>query len=85
MSKDDFKTKMEESINEWGKELAGLMSRSDSVPDHKKEGHQQEVEALEKKIEDAKVKVTEVDNSPDSQWENLKEGFSKAWDSLVKK
>ena len=83
MSKEDFKSKMEKGINEWGKELAGLMSRSDSIPDHKKQGHQQEVEALDRKIEEAKIKAIELDESPDNQWETLKEGFKKAWDALV--
>ncbi len=83
MSKEDFKSKMEKGINEWGKELAALMSRSDSIPDHKKQGHQQEVEALDRKIEEAKIKAIELDESPDNQWETLKEGFKKAWDALV--
>lgn len=83
MSKEDLKTKMEKSINEWGKELAGLMSRSDSIPEHKKQEYKEEVETLEGKIEDAKVKATELEKSPDNQWENLKEGFNKAWDSVV--
>ena len=83
MSKDDLKTKMEESINEWRKELVGLMSRSDSIPEHKKQGHLEEIKTLERKIEEAKVKATELNNSPDNQWESLKEGFNNAWDSLV--
>ncbi|MFW5663425.1 MAG: hypothetical protein ACOCYD_00145 [bacterium] len=83
MRKEDLKTRMEKSINQWGKELVELESRTDSVPEDKKQKHQEEMEALERKIEEAKIKATELNESPDNQWENLKEGFNKAWKSLI--
>ena len=80
--KEHYQQKLQAQLDLWKAEAEALKAKAaDATADAKIEMHKQ-VDALELKLEEGKLKLAEFADSGHEAWESLKDGAESVWISI---
>jgi len=79
--KEAYVRELQTQLDEFTAEIDRLKARADKAEEP---WHQQQVEMLQEKHRQAKVKFGELRDAGDDAWEDMKEGVVSAWDAVGK-
>lgn len=74
-----YEEKLDAQLEEWNAQIALFKARADKAKAEAKIEYYKTIEALQRKQNDAKVKLRELKTAGDEAWEDLKVGAEKAW------
>ena len=80
--KEAYEKKLSAKIDQWGAELDRLQAEADEADADAQLEYHKHLEELRSMQDDAKKKLSELQNAGDDAWEDLKAGIEHAWDSL---
>ena len=84
MSKrEEYVTKLKEKLDDWNEDIDKLEAKAEHVKDDVKDKYNEEVEAVRKQRDVIKEKATELIESSEDAWEELKTGVEAAWHQLT--
>jgi chromosome segregation ATPase len=78
----EYIEKLKEKLDEWDADIDELEETAQHAKADLKFEYQDQLAALRRKSDDAKLKLAELRDSSEGAWEDLKEGADEAWDSL---
>ena len=82
--KDKYIEKQEAEIDKWNDEIEDLNARitaADADNEAKLE-HKANIDALRQKRDEARSKLTEIEDADDDRWEGLKDGLENIWTNI---
>lgn len=74
--------KVEAKIDEWKAEARALRARAEGAGADAQLSAMRELEKVERQVEDAERRATELREASDDAWASIKEGFDEAWSAL---
>ncbi len=74
-----YQEKLDAQLKEWNAQISLLKARAEKTRAETKIEYYKIIEALQKKVDDARPKLKELKNASDEAWEELKSGAEKAW------
>ena len=84
MSKrDEYVAKLKVKLDDWNKDIDKLEAKAEHVKDDVKDKYQEEIEVVRQQRDSVKEKATELINSSEEAWEELKTGVEAAWHKLT--
>ncbi len=82
--KEEYQKKLQEELDEWGREIDKLKVLADKAKAGLKTEYQKEVLDLKAKRQAAQGKLDELKKESGEAWVDLKGGIEIAWDALGK-
>ncbi|MCI0653690.1 MAG: hypothetical protein L0Y39_04350 [Methylococcaceae bacterium] len=80
--KEMYQQKLEAQLDEWKADIAKLKAKASGAKADAQIAMNKHIEALERRLEDAQVKLSELVNASDNAWNSVKTGVESAWNSL---
>lgn len=80
--KELYQQKKQAQLDEWKAEVDKLKAKASGASADAQLELNEEIEALEGKIEEGKTKLAEVADAGEDAWESIKDGAESAWDSM---
>ena len=83
-AKDKYVEKQKAEIDKWNDDIEDLNARitaADADNESKLE-HKAHVDALRQKRDEARAKLTEIEEAVDDRWEGLKDGLENIWTNI---
>jgi len=80
--KELYQQKMQAQLDAWKAEVDKLKARASGLSADARLEMGKHIETLDSKIEEAKVKLSELAQAGEEAWPPLKEGMESAWDTL---
>lgn len=80
--KELYQQKKQAQLDEWKAEVDKLKAKASGASADAQLELNEEIEALEGKIEEGKTKLAEVADASEDAWESIKDGAESAWDSM---
>jgi uncharacterized coiled-coil DUF342 family protein len=77
-NKDAYVQKLHAKIDEWNADIDKLRAKADQVEANSKIEYQKQVKALKSKRDEIKTKISELSDSGEEAWEDLKAGVDLA-------
>lgn len=77
-----YQQKKEAQLNEWKADIDKLKARTSMASADAQIEMNQQIHALENKIDEGKVKLSDLIKATDDMYESMKAGVESAWDSL---
>ncbi len=74
-----YQERLDAQFKEWNAQISLLKARADKTRAEAKGEYYKIIEALQKKVDDARPKLQELKTASDEAWEDLKSGAEKAW------
>jgi len=74
--------KMAAKLKEWDKEIQKLEMKADNAKANVKADYQEQIQALQNKIKEARNKLDEFKESGEDAWDVLKDGLEQSWKTL---
>jgi chromosome segregation ATPase len=81
-SRELYQQKKEAQLNEWKADIDKLKAKTAMASANAQIEMNKEIDLLEKKIDEGKIKLSDLIKSADDIYESLVEGVESAWDSL---
>ena len=81
-TKEDYKQKVEAELELAHAQLAQLKARAKVSSADAAIEFSKEIDGLEKSVNDTKVKLKELSDADDSNWEQFKDGVDHVWNGL---
>jgi len=75
-----YEKKIDAQLEEWSTQIALHKARADKAKAEVKIEYYKTIETLQRRQEEAKARLHELETSGDEAWEDLKTGAEKAWD-----
>jgi predicted nucleic acid-binding Zn-ribbon protein len=83
MSKrDEYVEKLKHKLDDWNKDLDELEAKAEHVKGDMKEKYKEELAVVREQRESVKQKASELIDSSEGAWEELKTGVEDAWHKL---
>jgi hypothetical protein len=73
---------MQARLDEWKAQVDKLKAKSSGASADTQLDINRQIRALERNIQEGKVKLSEIASAGEDAWESIKEGVESAWDSL---
>jgi hypothetical protein len=80
--KELYRQKRQAQLDEWTAEIDKLKAKASGASADTQLEMNKKIKALESKIEEGKVKLSELAEVGEDAWDTIKEGVESAWDSL---
>lgn len=80
--KELYQQKRQAQLDEWRAEVDKLKAKASGASADAQLELNREIEALEGRIEQGRVKIAELAAASDDAWESIKDGVESAWDSM---
>jgi len=80
--KEAYEQKLQAQLDEWSAKIDKLKAKADSAEADAQLEYHKQIEELRSMQEAAANKLTELKDTGDDAWEDLKAGIDNAWDSL---
>lgn len=80
--KERYKQKVQAQLDEWKADIAKLKAKASGAKADAQIAMNKQVEALERKLQDAQAKLSELAEASEDAWDSVKKGGESAWDSL---
>lgn len=80
--KEIYHQKYQAKLDEWKVEIDKLKAKASGVSADVKQELNQQIEALEIKIEEGKAKLAELIEADEDKWESFKASVESVWNSL---
>ena len=80
--KELYQQKKQAQLDEWKAEVDKLKAKASGASADAQLKLNKQIEALEGKIEEGKIKLAEITDAGEEAWESIKEGVESAWDSI---
>jgi hypothetical protein len=74
-----YEEKLDAQLEEWNAQIALLKARADKGKAEAKIEYNKTIEALQRRQDEARIKLHELKTAGDEAWEDLKTGAEKAW------
>ena len=74
-----YEEKIDAQLEEWNAQIALLRARADKARAGAKIEYNKTIETLQRKQDEARIKLHELKTAGDEAWEDLKIGAEKAW------
>ena len=82
MDKKEFVNTLSSQITEWQKELTDLGARADKAGTRAKAEVQAQFKELNAKLDEAQVKVKQIQAVGPDAWDDVRAGFEKSWTEM---
>jgi len=82
MDKELYQRKMQAQLDEWKADVDKLRARASRASADTQLKMNEQINALDIKIAEGKVKLSELSAAGEDAWESIREGVESAWDSL---
>ena len=82
MDKELYQRKMQAQLDEWKADVDKLRARASRASADTQLKMNEQIRALDSKIAEGKVKLSELSGVGEDAWESIREGVESAWDSL---
>lgn len=80
--KELYKQKFQAQLDEWKADIAKLKAKASGAEADVQIAMNKQVEALERRLDDARAKLSELAGASEETWDSFKKGAESAWDSL---
>ena len=80
--KELYQQKLQAQLDEWKADVDKLRAKASKASADAQLTMNKQVDALDRKIEEGKVKLSELARSSEDAWESVKQGVESAWGSL---
>jgi uncharacterized coiled-coil DUF342 family protein len=80
--KDDYTRKMHSKLDQWGAEIDALSAKADQAEAQARVEYHKQIAALHSKKDEARNRLTELENASESAWGDMKSGVEAVWDSV---
>ena len=77
-----YEEKLDAQLEEWSAQIALLKARADKAKAEGKIEYNKSIEALQHRLDEARVKLRELKTSGDEAWEDIKTSAEKVWDEV---
>lgn len=77
-----FQQKKEAQLNEWQADIDKLKAKTSMASADAQIEMNKQIDLLETKIDEGKMKLSDLADAADDMYESAKEGVESAWDSL---
>lgn len=77
-----YKKKKQAQLDEWKAELDKLKAKASAASADAQLKLNKQIHTLDNKIEEGKVKLSEIHNASDEAWHSIKDGMEAAWGSI---
>lgn len=77
-----YQQKRQAQLDEWKAEVDKLRAKASGASADRQLALNEQIKALESKIEQGKAKLAELAEASDDAWESIKKGVESSWDSL---
>jgi predicted nucleic acid-binding Zn-ribbon protein len=77
-----YQQKKQAQLDEWKAEVDKLKAKASGASADMQIELNEQIEALEGKIEKGKTKLAEIADASEDAWESVKDGVESAWDSM---
>jgi len=74
-----YEEKIDAQLEEWNAQIALLKARAGKAKAGAKVEYNKTIEALQRRHDEARAKLHELETTSDEAWEDLKTGAEKAW------
>ena len=74
-----YEEKIDAQLEEWNAQLALLRARAAKARAGAKVEYNKTIEALQRRNDEARAKLHELETASDEAWEDIKTGAEKAW------
>lgn len=81
-NKEAYQQQLQAKLDEWNAEIEKLRAKAQGAAADSQIEYNQQVEQLERKRDEAKQKLSELQQASEGAWEHLKTGAEKAWNDL---
>lgn len=80
--KETYQQKYQAQLDEWKATIDQLKAKASEAGADAKLAKNRQIEALEKKVEEGKAKLSALADASDDKWESTKDGVESAWRSM---
>lgn len=80
--KELYMRQLQARIDEWKADVDKFKAKASGASADVQLDMNQQVRVLERRIEDGKVRLSELAEAGEDAWESIKDGIESAWDSL---
>lgn len=80
--KEAYQKKLQAELDEWNAEIEQLKAKADKTEAESQLEYYKKIEELRTMQDEARSKLTELEQASDKAWEDVKAGLDSAWDSL---
>lgn len=80
--KEAYQKKLQAELDEWKAEIEQLKAKADKAEAESQLEYYKKIEELRTMQDEARTKLTELEQAGDEAWGDLKAGLDNAWDSL---
>lgn len=77
-----YEEKLEAQLEEWNAQTALLKAKADKAKAEVKIEYYKNIEALQRRHDEAGIKLHELKTAGDETWEDLKTAVEKVWDEV---
>lgn len=81
-TKDLYKQKLQAQVDSWKADIAKLKAKAAGEAADAQIAMHKQFDAVEHKVDDAQMKISELADAGEEAWESVKHGVESAWDSL---
>ena len=74
-----YEEKLDAQLEKWKAQISLVKARADKAKVEEKIGYYKTIEALQRKHDEARAKLHELQAAGDEAWDDLKTGAEKAW------
>jgi chromosome segregation ATPase len=78
----EYIEKLKDKLDEWDSDIDTLEEKAQHAKADLKFEYEDQLTALRRKRDDAKLKLAELMDASEDAWDDLKQGADEAWDSL---
>ena len=80
--KEDYEKKLQSQLDEWKEDIDKLKAKAEKAGSEAQAEYRKQLQALKKKQDEAKEKLSELQHHSSDAWEDLKVGIDMAWEDL---
>jgi uncharacterized protein YlxW (UPF0749 family) len=80
--KEAYQKKLQAQLDEWNAEIEQLKAKADKAEAESQLEYYKKIEELRTLQDDARTRLSELEQAGDEAWQDLKAGLDNAWDSL---
>jgi len=81
-NKEAYQQQLQAKLDEWQAEIDKLRAKAQGAAADSQVEYNKQIEALQSKQDDAKQKLSELQQASEGGWEELKAGIEKSWNDL---
>lgn len=81
-TKDEYVRKMHSKLDQWSNEIDTLAAKVNQAEADARAGYHQQIEALRSKQDEARMRMSELQQAGEGAWEDMKAGVEMAWEAI---